>query len=145
MTTATATKTNRGWLLRQAKAGNLWVKCSYHLTDDYAYDNAVNCGRMSEFKAVYVREPHVSPLYEQIDAIYDAAYPKMPNPAILNPLTEELRFQQFAHDDAQRTKANSRIILTERDFKTKSGHIYGDKKSGSFAIHGNLNYAYEVR
>jgi hypothetical protein len=35
----------RDMLLRRLRAGRLVVKCNYHLTDDYAFDNAVGFGK----------------------------------------------------------------------------------------------------
>ena len=36
---------NRGWLKRQIAAGKVEARCQYHLTDDYAWDNANDFGR----------------------------------------------------------------------------------------------------
>lgn len=35
----------RDWLKKQIEKGNVEAKCNYHLTDDYAWDNAVNFGK----------------------------------------------------------------------------------------------------
>ena len=137
---AVATKSvNRGWLLRRAKEGKLWVKCNYHYTDDYAYDNAVKCGKMDEFKNVYIYRNHDSELKRALDAHYNSggAYDADRSDA----LSEERRLWHASEEKI----CGSRIMLREGDFKYKSGHISGDKKSGSFSIHSNLNYSYEVR
>ena len=47
---------NRGWLRKQVEAGTMEAKCDYHLTDDYAYDNANNDGRTSWLPA-RIRKP----------------------------------------------------------------------------------------
>ena len=35
---------NRGWLKKQVEKGNIIVKCNYHYTDDYKFDNENNFG-----------------------------------------------------------------------------------------------------
>lgn len=137
-----ATKSvNRGWLLRRAKAGKLWVKCNFHLTDDYAHDAAVKFGKMDDFKQVYVREIFSSPLEQEVND----AYGRGANHQDVEPLMEELRRQREAFSREQEIKANGKVMLWQRDFQTKSGHCSGDQQSGSFSVHSNLSYSYEVR
>jgi len=141
MTTATAKKANRGHLLRAAKAQRLFVKCSFHMTDDYAHDNANGFGKMDAFKQVYLRQPHASPLEARIDGMYaNGATHKE-----VEPLMEALRREWGAHADQERKNAEGKLMLATRDFRTKSGHIHGDTKRGSFGVHSNLNYEYEIR
>lgn len=45
---------NRGTLKRAAQRGELWIKCNYHYTDDYAWDNASGFGKMDEFQKAYL-------------------------------------------------------------------------------------------
>jgi hypothetical protein len=47
---------NRGKLLRAAKAGKLFAKCDYRLTDDYAFDNANNFGKHADWLPVVINE-----------------------------------------------------------------------------------------
>ena len=45
---------NRGVLLRAAKAGRLWARCNFHLTDDYRGDMAGGFGKADLFYRVWV-------------------------------------------------------------------------------------------
>jgi len=49
---------NRGMLLKAAKAGKLYAKCTGRYTDDYAYDAAANYGIMKTFLPVYIGQGH---------------------------------------------------------------------------------------
>jgi hypothetical protein len=62
---------NRGQLLRAAKKGLLHAKCTMKLTDDYAFDNAVNFGKMSEFLPVALDVPHASRKYDNTEVYLD--------------------------------------------------------------------------
>lgn len=140
MTTATK-KINRGHLVRAAKRGQLFVKCRFHMTDDYAFDNAVGFGKMDEFKQAYFRYPHTSPLETRIDDMYAAGA----SHEDVEPLMEELRRERFDHNGQEEQKAQGKITVRLSDFRTKSGHVSGDATSGNFSIHSNLNYDYEIR
>lgn len=147
--TTTATKTNRGYLKKMAAAGRLYVKCNYHYTDDYAYDNDVNCGRMAEFKQVYLTPEHVSPYAEEITRIYDEARAAGESAQITHVRVEPLMELQRQHYRAWRAEQEKlmagKIEFYHSDFRSKSGGMNGDKKSGTISVHSNLLYSYEVR
>ena len=46
----------RNWLMKQVEDGKMEVKCRYHLTDDYAFDNANDFGK-TEWKPARIRHP----------------------------------------------------------------------------------------
>ena len=47
---------NRGWLKRQVAAEKMEARCNYHLTDDYAFDNA-NKGGTTDWMPARIRRP----------------------------------------------------------------------------------------
>ena len=49
----------REWLRKQIDAGKMEVKCNYHLTDDYAFDNA-NKGGTTDWMPARIRRPTFS-------------------------------------------------------------------------------------
>lgn len=123
---AVAKKVNRGWLLRRALEGKLWLKCNFSLTDDYAFDNAYNFGEMDHYKQVAVMPEYVKPDgYDQMS--YD---------------DQRRLYGQFRDDFL--TANQGKIIRYKGDFKG-SGYVFGDKQKGSFSVHSNLSYEYEVR
>ena len=139
-TTTTAKKANRGHLLRAAKNGNFWVKCRFHLTDDYARDNENNFGKMDDFAQVYIVPEHTSELDDRINAMYaDGATHEE-----VEPLMSELREQRLAHRLHHDELSRGMVKMTEWHFRG-SGHCFGTVESGSFSIHSNLNYDYEIR
>ena len=44
---------NRGKLRRLAEQGKLLARCEFHYTDDYAWDNATNFGKMENYLPVF--------------------------------------------------------------------------------------------
>lgn len=150
MTTATAEKkATRAHLIRAAKAGRLWVCCSYRYTDDYAYDNAVNCGKESGFSQVYLVPEYVSPYADEINQIYNdaraAGEPAQVTHTRVEPLMEKQRrgYQEFERQHAAKSAGMKQLRMS--DFRTKSGWITGTTASGSFHVHSNLCYRYEIR
>lgn len=145
----TTTKINRGHLLRAARKGMLWVKCSFHYTDDYAYDASVDNGKMDGYKQAYVYreicDPRAAELKSAIEALFSAHHPAMPPAAELNPLQNELSSIRQDHHKAQVDASEGMVMFTERDFRTESGHMNGDTDSGHFNVHSNLSYEYEMR
>jgi len=140
---------NRGWLLKQAAAGKLWLKCRMHLTDDYAWDNASNFGKMDEFKQVYLYQPLESEEYlkleEELNELLKASHPGMPDPEAVRVLRVQIERMRRAHADSQRDLAAGRMIVDVQDFKYKSGYVSGDKLKGHWSLHANLYYDYEIR
>lgn len=145
MTTTTAISANRGYLKKMALAGRLYLKCRYHYTDDYAYDNAVKCGKGTEFRKAYVQAEFTTPEAEQINALYAAAHPGMPDADAVEKLQEISRKASQVFRNAEEAANVGSIRLYNTDFRSKSGGCYGSKESGSFSIHSNLSYEYEVR
>lgn len=149
MATVTTKATNRGYLKKMAAAGRLYVQCAYHYTDDYAYDNAVNCGRMKEFKQAYLTPEHVSPYAEEIDRIYTEARAAGESAQITHSRVEPLMELQRAHYRAFRVEQEKlmvgKIEFYPSDFRSKSGGMQGDNQSGTISVHSNLLYRYEVR
>lgn len=141
METTTAKKANRGYLLRAAKKGQLFVKCAFDLTDDYAWDAANNDGRMDEFAQVYLRPEHTSPLADKIDQM-DAAGATHEQ---VEPFRVDLSHERHAHTTEHQEKARGMVTMRAWDFRTQSGHCFETVASGSFSIHSNLNYGYEIR
>lgn len=92
-------KINRGHLVRAARKGELWLRCAGRYTDDYAYDAAVNFGKETEYRRVYLDEIGFDP--------------------------EQTTWQ--AHKERIRELAGDCIIMTLHDFKTKSGYVMGDR------------------
>lgn len=127
---------NRGWLKRQCEAGKLWLKCEQHLTDDYAGDAANNFGIMDNYKQAIIR-------------------PDMPEE--LKPVGKGYREEQEAFEKfisqwkadndvcAKADGSGGKIIRYASDFRSGSGYVDGDKKRGTFSIHSNLWYSYEIR
>ena len=140
---------NRGWLRKQAAAGKLWLKCSMHLTDDYAWDNASNFCKMDEFKQVYLYQPleseEYSKLEEELNELFKASHPGMPDPEAVRVLRVQIERMQRDHADNQREIAAGRMVFYFQDFKYKSGYVSGDKLQGSWSLHSNLYYDYEIR
>jgi len=124
---ATEKKVTRATLINAAKKGSLFIKCKYHYTDDYAGDAASNFGKMDDFCQVYIEAEYVRP------ANYDS-------------MTHEQQDETYRnHCEAQRQIANGRSMHRMSDFRTKSGCVWGDKTKGTFLIHSNLSYEYEIR
>lgn len=146
---AVKSSVNRGWLRRQASAGRLWIKCRFHMTDDYAFDNANNCGKMDSFKKAYLYQPIANEEYrkleEELESLYAASHPYMPDSKQVLSLRDRMERIYRDHQEKQREHAAGMIMVDSQDFRYKSGHVYGDKERGSWSIHSNLNYEYEVR
>lgn len=53
---AKTTTPNRRRFLNAARRGELFAKCNYRLTDDYAWDNASGFGKMAEYLPVNIVE-----------------------------------------------------------------------------------------
>lgn len=141
MTTATTKKVNRGHLLRAARKGNLWAKCNFRLTDDYAWDAADGFGKMDDFLRVYLRDPYTRPNPDQINQLYATGAPQ---DEIQRARDDEQRhWREFC--DVQRDKACGMLMLNVDDFRSQCGHCHGNAECGNFSIHSNLNYAYEIR
>jgi hypothetical protein len=149
MSTTETKSANRGFLKKMAAAGRLWIKCSYHYTDDYAYDNAVNCGRSKDFKQAYLTPDHVSPYAEEIDRIYTEARAAGESAQITHTRVEPLMERQRQHYRTFRAEQEKlmtgKVELYASDFRSKSGSMRGDKQSGQFSVHSNLLYYYEIR
>jgi len=141
MKTATVKKANRGHLKRAAKKGQLWVKCKYHMTDDYAYDAAVNCQKMDEYKKVYMREEFNSPIEDAINRLHEAKA----SYDIIEVQRRKLDLLWAAHSKEQREKAEDMVMMEEWDFKSASGHMVGNTAEGYFNVHSNLSYEYQIR
>ena len=149
MATVTAKSVNRGYLKKMAAAGRLYVKCNFYYTDDYAWDNDNKCGREDQFRQAYLEPEHVSPYGEEIDRIYTEARVAGESAQITHVRVEPLMELQRAHYRAFRAEqeklSQGMVSFTARDFGTKSGSCDGSKTAGTFSIHSNLCYAYEVR
>jgi len=150
MTTTATKKTTRGTLQNAAKKGQLWVKCIFSLTDDYAYDNANNFGKDDTFTQVYWMPEFVSSVGATIDKMYSDARangtPAAETHLAVEPLMEQQRQEYEAfkklHDERSRGMAQFR----KWDLTTQSGGCWADSDTtGSFRIHSNLSYRYEIR
>ncbi len=145
----TAKKANRGHLKRAAKKGQLYVKCSFRYTDDYAWDDAVNFGKMDEYVRVYFKSEEITPeidaLEGQINDLFTAVHPNMPDVAVMEPLREKLGFLRRALVAVEDEKAKGMIKMSAWEFTGKSGHMVGDTKEGYFNVHSNLSYEYQIR
>ena len=146
MTTQTkTTKANRGHLIRMAKAGRLFVKCSYSMSDDYAFDNANNFGKADAFSQVFLSAEYESPHREELNALYAAHHPKMPPETEIETIRIAINRDDQAFRAAEDKECDGRFKMKLWDFRTQSGHCSGTKESGSFTVHSNLCYEYEVR
>ena len=123
--TTTAKKANRGHLLRAAIKGQLFVKCNGHYTDDYRHDMSTNYGIDDDFCGVYMQPYFCSECFDDT--------------------TDERMDAHSAFCDAVREMAQGRVVMTQRDFKAVSGGCWGTTENGSFRIHSNLGYGYEIR
>jgi len=139
------TKANRGHLIRMAKAGRLFVKCSYSMSDDYAFDNANNFGKADDFSEVFLSAEYESPAREEMNALFAAAHPVMPDENELETIRVKINRDDQAFRAAEDKECGDRFKMKMWDFRTKSGHCSGTKESGSFTVHSNLCYEYEVR
>ncbi len=145
MTTTTEKSVNRGYLKKAALAGRLFLKCRYHYTDDYAYDNDVKFGKGTEFKKAYVQADFKTPEGEQINALFAASHPHLPDLKVVEELQEVSRRASDEFRNAEAAANLGSIRLYSSDFTSKSGGCRGSKQAGSFSIHSNLSYEYEVR
>jgi hypothetical protein len=140
-----AKKLNRGHLLRAAKKGHLYVKCSFHYTDDYAFDYANNNGKGTHFRQVRIKtySPEARKLRDEIDRYYaeHKGQPSAVSHAAVEPMMQEVTRLDREHRDAERAKYPGVVWMTESDFRTKSGRLFSD---GSFSVHSNLVYQYKI-
>lgn len=136
-------KINRGTLKKAAQAGKLWVKCQYHYTDDYAWDNAVKFGKQDEYCQAYFVPEFRSSVADQIDAIYAHAHAnKLPAPhAEVEPLMKIQERESRAFSELHEELGRGKIKVREHDFTCKSGGVY----ENTFRIHSNLVYHFEIR
>jgi hypothetical protein len=110
----------RDWLLRQIDAGMVDAKCDYHLTDDYAYDNA-NKGGQTDWLPARISRP----------------YRKDPSSA-------NHRFM----DDDERDFISGVMNFHESDFTSSCGLCYWRDEAQtliSFSVHQNLHYTLRLR
>lgn len=146
MVTKTTKSINRGTLKRAAKAGKLWVRCKYHMTDDYAFDNANKFGEMEAFRKAYLFVELDSERSREIEAqIEDAYRGESRDEARISELMNELRELRRENQATQRDANHESIVVHDGDFSYKSGSISGDKQSGTWWIHRNLCYEYQIR
>jgi len=146
MTTKTkTTKANRGHLIRMAKAGRLFVKCSYSMTDDYAFDNANNFGKSDRFSQVFLSTEYESPHRTTLNDLFSDHHPAMPPESEIDQLRIAINRDDQSFRAAEDAECGDRFKMKLWDFRTTSGHCSGTKESGSFTVHSNLCYEYEVR
>ena len=149
MTTTATKKTTRGTLLNAAKKGQLFIKCNYYMTDDYAYDNANNFGKGDGFVQAYFVPEFVSSVGNAIDQIYSDARtngtPAAQTHLEVEPLMEQQRREFAAFQEFHNAQSKGMAQFKAWDFRTKSGGCWGTNDSGNFTIHSNLSYAYEIR
>ena len=111
MTTKTI---RRDWLKRQIELGRIEAKCNYHLTDDYAYDNATGFGRTDWLKCRIRR-----PVFGEYVSEYGFTLTRCMN------------------DDMVYGMMN----LTDDDFTGKCGSAWWDDGSTiTLVVHSNLSY-----
>lgn len=126
---------NRGWLLRMALAGRLWMRCRYHYTDDYAGDAASNFGKMNDFAQVFIKPECKLPEgsenwdYNQESWYRSEFYSQWRNENKLGYIGHENKMEGHADDYRGHGRA----------------YCDGDKNKGTFRVHSNLVYDYEVR
>ena len=136
-------KTNRRTLLNAALKGQLYVKCAYHMTDDYAWDAANKNGRMAHYVQARIRSECT-----QAEAIRETINEHYSNGGTwcqeIEAMQEEVRHLYEQHRTTERRHNPGVVWMDESDFRTKSGHISGDKTSGNFSVHSNLNYDYMI-
>jgi hypothetical protein len=110
----------RDWLMRQIDAGMVDAKCDYHLTDDYAYDNA-NKGGQTDWLPARVSRPYRK-----------------------DPSSENHRFL----DDEERDFISGVMNFRESDFEGSCGLCYWRDEAQTLIIlivHQNLSYSLRLR
>ena len=108
---------NRAWLKRQIDAGRVEAKCSHHLTDDYAFDNANNFGK-TDWMPARIRRPvfgtYINHLGFELDRCIDSDF------------------------------VQGQMNFTEHDFVGKSGGAYY-QPDGTIHFYVHSNASYELR
>lgn len=107
----------RDWIKRQIENGNIEVKCNYILTDDYAWDNAVDFGKTGWMPARIS-----NPKYEEY----------------INPVGNKMN-RCVDHDELQ-----GYINFRDHDFKFKSGFAY-KKEDGTIQFCPLSGQSYTLR
>ena len=104
----------RDWLKRQIEAGKIEVKCNYHMTDDYAFDNANDFGK-TDWMPARMRHPKYEQRKNYVGNTVDVC----------------------TDDDF----VDGYMNLNEYEFTGKSGGAY-QYEDGTihFYVHSNLSY-----
>lgn len=114
-----STKINRGHLVRAARKGELWLKCTGRYTDDYAYDNATNFGKQDRYHRVRLPEKD----FESTTEDY---------------MTRQSEWRAWR--EAERQRYPDCQLMDIRDFTYKTGSVFGN----TFWIHANLCYDFII-
>jgi len=109
------TKTiRRDWLKRQIELGRIEAKCNYHLTDDYAYDNATGFGRTDWLKCRIS-----NPTWKEITTYLGETHTVRDDPDFIEGM----------------------MNLHDHDFTGKCGSAWWDDGSTiTLVVHSNLSY-----
>lgn len=129
--------------MRRAREGRLTLRCRYHMTDDYAHDNATNCGKMERPMVAYLRREFDHPLEAEIDGAYAAGAMH----ADVEERMEDLRRLREKHADEERRRGRGLLSISPCEFRTKSGAAYftdEERTRGKLFVHSNLCYEFEI-
>lgn len=138
MSNATAKKANRGHLKRAAAKGQLFIRCRYRYTDDYAWDAADNFGKQDEFYKIYIMEDFQCSLNAR--DIRDLPYEEREY------LIAKANEERHAHYNKEKQKAKELgAVALDKHYFENGTRVYGDTESGTFSVHSNLSYDYEIR
>lgn len=108
----------RNWLKKQIELGKIEAKCNYHMTDDYAWDNANNFGKTDWMKARLS-----NPTYKEV--------------TLYNGNKTTIR----DNDDFIEGMMNFRSY----DFTGKSGGAYTNERGEIILrVHSNLSYTLRI-
>lgn len=138
MTNSTAKKANRGHLKRAAAKGQLWIRCRYSYTDDYAWDAADNFGKQDEFYKVYIMEDYQCDLNAR--EIRDMPCEER---EFLIAKANEKRREHYNGEEKKAKEMGAYAI--DKFYFEKGTRVNGDTESGTFYVHSNLCYEYEIR
>ena len=107
----------RNWLKKQIELGKVEAKCNYHMTDDYAFDNAYGFGKTDWMKARISR-----PTWKEVELYNGNKKTIVDNHDFID---GQMNFKDY-------------------DFEGKPGRAWGNE-NGTITLYVHSNLSYELR